>query len=97
MILNLHTFPSAISDRRPPGVGRGRGRGREEGSKPKGVGRGLEDGGSRGAGGGRGRGGPGGRAAGNRGMSLTISLFILFGCQTHIYRSKLDLIPEPEM
>ncbi|KAL1542645.1 putative U6 snRNA-associated Sm-like protein LSm4 [Salvia divinorum] len=56
------------SDRRPPGVGRGRGRGgREEGSKAKSVGRGLEDGGGRGVGAGRGRGGAGGRAAGNRG------------------------------
>ncbi|KAL2485763.1 Sm-like protein LSM4 [Abeliophyllum distichum] len=55
------------SDRRPPGVGRGRGRGREDGSKPKGIGRGMEDGAARGMGGGRGRGGSGGKPGGNRG------------------------------
>ncbi|GER24738.1 thiamin pyrophosphokinase family protein [Striga asiatica] len=55
------------SDRRPPGVGRGRGRGREDGSKTKGIGRGMEDGGARGAGGSRGRAAPGGRSGGNRG------------------------------
>lgn len=58
------------TDRKPPGVGRGRGRGREDGpgGRPaKGVGRGLEDGGSKGAGGGRGKGGPGGKGSGNRG------------------------------
>ncbi|KAK4492588.1 hypothetical protein RD792_003406 [Penstemon davidsonii] len=56
------------SDRKPPGVGgRGRGRGREDGSKAKGIGRGIEDGGGRGIGGGRGRAGSGGRAGGSRG------------------------------
>ncbi|MQM04265.1 hypothetical protein Taro_037072 [Colocasia esculenta] len=51
------------SDRRPPGVGRGRGRSREEtaGGRPaKGIGRGQDDGGSKGIGG-RGRGGAGGK------------------------------------
>ncbi|PQQ14553.1 hypothetical protein Pyn_35067 [Prunus yedoensis var. nudiflora] len=59
------------SDRKPPGVGRGRGRGGREdgpgGRQAKGIGRGLDDGGSKGAGGGRGRGGPGGKAGGGRG------------------------------
>lgn len=64
-------YVPALTDRRPPGVGRGRGRGsREEGPKGRGVGRGLEDGGARGAGASRGRGGVGGRAAGNRGLCL---------------------------
>ncbi|KAK4424615.1 putative U6 snRNA-associated Sm-like protein LSm4 [Sesamum alatum] len=56
------------SDRKPPGVGRGRGRGRDEsgaGQPTKGIGRGIDDGSSRGGGrgkssasrgGGRGRG-----------------------------------------
>lgn len=55
------------SDRRPPGVGRGRGRGRDDnaGRPSKGIGRGLEDGGSKG--GGRGRGVAGSKSSGNRG------------------------------
>lgn len=63
-----------ISDRKPPGVGRGRGRGREDGTSgrpAKGIGRGLDDGGgAKGMGGGRGRGGPGGRTGGNRGRAF---------------------------
>lgn len=62
----------AFSDRKPPGVGRGRGRGREDGAsgrQTKGIGRGLDDGGAKGAGGGRGRGGPGGRPGGSRGKT----------------------------
>nr|XP_007144292.1 hypothetical protein PHAVU_007G144000g [Phaseolus vulgaris]ESW16286.1 hypothetical protein PHAVU_007G144000g [Phaseolus vulgaris] len=58
------------TDRKPPGVGRGRGRGREDipgGRQPKGIGRGLDEGGPKGQGGGRGRGGPGGKPGGNRG------------------------------
>ncbi|KAL6515986.1 hypothetical protein OROGR_019291 [Orobanche gracilis] len=55
------------SDRKPPGVGRGRGRGREDVPKAKVVGRGMEDGGGRGAPGGRGRSGSGGRTSGSRG------------------------------
>ncbi|KAL6505021.1 hypothetical protein OROGR_024838 [Orobanche gracilis] len=54
------------SDRKPPGVGRGRGRGREDVPKAKVVGRGMEDGGGRGAPGGRGRSGSGGRTSGSR-------------------------------
>ncbi|KAK1558649.1 hypothetical protein Q3G72_005070 [Acer saccharum] len=58
------------ADRRPPGVGRGRGRGSREdgpgGRQPKGIGRGLDDGGAKG-GGGRGRGGSGGKPGGSRG------------------------------
>lgn len=61
-----------FSDRKPPGVGRGRGRGgREEGPggrTAKGIGRGVDEGGPKGAGG-RGRGGPGGRIGGGRGMN----------------------------
>ncbi|KAG8363853.1 hypothetical protein BUALT_Bualt19G0065600 [Buddleja alternifolia] len=52
------------SDRKPPGVGRGRGRGRDEnvaGRPSRGIGRGIDDGGSRG---GRGRGVSGNRGGG---------------------------------
>ncbi|KAG5567717.1 hypothetical protein RHGRI_003048 [Rhododendron griersonianum] len=62
-----------VSDRKPPGVGRGRGRGREDGTSgraAKGIGRGFDDGAAKGMGGGRGRGGPGGRTGGSRGISF---------------------------
>ena len=76
---------SPFSDRKPPGVGRGRGRGREDGGpggrQAKGVGRGLDDGGAKGAGGGRGKGGPGGKPGGNRGKSsLTSPQNLLIAC-----------------
>lgn len=56
-------------------MGRGRGRGREDGPggrQPKGIGRGLDEGGPKGQGG-RGRGGPGGKPGGNRGKSFLLS------------------------
>ncbi|KAI3448574.1 hypothetical protein Pfo_005239 [Paulownia fortunei] len=56
------------SDRKPPGVGRGRGRGRDDsaaGRPSKGIGRGIDDGGSKG--GGRGKGVSGSKSSGNRG------------------------------
>lgn len=65
----------SFADRKPPGVGRGRGRGREDGPggrQTKGIGRGLDDGGIKGAGGGRGRGGPGGKPSSNRGETFIL-------------------------
>ncbi|XP_051123666.1 sm-like protein LSM4 [Andrographis paniculata] len=55
------------SDRKPPGVGRGRGRGRDDinAGRPKGIGRGVDDGGSKG--GGRGKGVAGNKPSGGRG------------------------------
>ncbi|KAL0335480.1 UNVERIFIED_CONTAM: putative U6 snRNA-associated Sm-like protein LSm4 [Sesamum radiatum] len=53
------------SDRKPPGVGRGRGRGRDDnaaGRPSKGIGRGVDDGGSKG--GGRGKGVAGSKSSG---------------------------------
>ena len=104
---------NGISDRKPPGVGRGRGRGREDvasGGRPsKGIGRGLEDGSSKGMGGGRGgRGGPGGRTGGNRGtynlsifcppfpLEMDISThFHVFWCLIGNYENKLLAIQLP--
>ncbi|KAM7527075.1 hypothetical protein LguiB_030485 [Lonicera macranthoides] len=96
------------SDRKPPGVGRGRGRGREDvtsGGRPsKGIGRGLEDGSSKGMGGGRGgRGGPGGRTGGNRGNhenNLLANQLLAFQLpRTHFsqpLRHKLEYVVEDE-
>ncbi|RWW30336.1 hypothetical protein GW17_00005088 [Ensete ventricosum] len=63
---HFHFLDVLAADRKPPGVGRGRGRGRDDtsGRPAKGIGRGQDDGSSKG--GGRGRGGAGGKGGGVR-------------------------------
>lgn len=69
----FHFLDVLAADRKPPGVGRGRGRGRDDtsGRPAKGIGRGQDDGSSKG--GGRGRGGAGGKGGGVRGNHSLIS------------------------